>query len=428
MRQTYLPLIRFMLPLALTTVVQQLGQQILNGGMARMPQATETLAAFGLGWGIVTFVSSPLWPMQSVGLVLVNGRLTYRTLIRFLVLASLLLSFVIGLLTFGPLSHVVIEQLHQLEPALGNRVREIMFWLIPYPLLYGPLNFYAGTLLRAKRPEITSYGTLTGIGLSITAVFFLLNADFVQQKPIWLPLLIIYIALIPELIIVGLGYWRFVRPHMASDDVPTTFRYAFRYMWPFAFVMLIQNFSRPMINLFIAREPNGADTLAVLTVVYALGYIPYSWLNDLRSVWPAFRERPLPQIGRFAAACGLFSFAIMIVLYWTPLRVRIVADWIGLEADLLPLTLAPLVIFSFFPLVVAARGYFYGIALATHRTAVMTPSAPARFITTFIFLILLPFVGIAGAARAVLALLSGFFAETLVVWWGLQAVEEVPSF
>ena len=45
---TYAQLTRFILPLVLTALVQELSGQFLNGGMARMPRATETLAAFGL--------------------------------------------------------------------------------------------------------------------------------------------------------------------------------------------------------------------------------------------------------------------------------------------------------------------------------------------------------------------------------------------
>ena len=63
----YQDFIRFMLPLALTTVVYSVGGPILNGGMARLPQATQTLAAFTLAWGIVDFLSSPLSQVRQLG-------------------------------------------------------------------------------------------------------------------------------------------------------------------------------------------------------------------------------------------------------------------------------------------------------------------------------------------------------------------------
>jgi hypothetical protein len=51
----YLRLFRFLLPLAITTIVLEFGTQMLNAGMARMPNATETLAGFGARWGLSFF-------------------------------------------------------------------------------------------------------------------------------------------------------------------------------------------------------------------------------------------------------------------------------------------------------------------------------------------------------------------------------------
>ena len=71
----YLQFARFLLPLLLTMVAVEFGEQVLNGGMARVPQATDTLASYGLAWGLVTFLSSPLLQSRQLGLVLVDSRL-----------------------------------------------------------------------------------------------------------------------------------------------------------------------------------------------------------------------------------------------------------------------------------------------------------------------------------------------------------------
>ena len=69
---TYAQLTRFMLPLMLTALVQELSGQFLNGGMARMPRATETLAAFGLAYGIASLLSGILTQARQLSLVLVE--------------------------------------------------------------------------------------------------------------------------------------------------------------------------------------------------------------------------------------------------------------------------------------------------------------------------------------------------------------------
>ena len=70
----YLRLFRFLLPLAITTIVLEFGTQMLNAGMARMPHATETLAGFGVALGIILFLTSPLGQSRELGLVMGDGR------------------------------------------------------------------------------------------------------------------------------------------------------------------------------------------------------------------------------------------------------------------------------------------------------------------------------------------------------------------
>jgi hypothetical protein len=61
-----------MLPLVLMVLVQEFGEQVLNGGMARMPRATETLAGYGLAWGLTALLSGALTQTRQLGLVLVT--------------------------------------------------------------------------------------------------------------------------------------------------------------------------------------------------------------------------------------------------------------------------------------------------------------------------------------------------------------------
>jgi hypothetical protein len=150
--------------------------------------------------------------------------------------------------------------------------------------------------------------------------------------------------------------------------------------------------------------------------------LPYGWLNEIRSLPPTFKgERDsLIHVRRFAVSCGLLSFGVMVVLFWTPLRDYILGTLIGVEPGLVARCGAPLFIFSFFPLTVMVRAYFHGVALLRHCTEAIAPSAPVRIGAIVVALVVLPALGIHGAARGVAALLSGFAFETLAVWWGVR--------
>ena len=420
----YLQLLRFLLPLVITLVLFDLTAPFLNGGMARVPRATETLAAYGLAWGWTGFLTSFLSQMRQVGLALGDSHRARRKIQGFVLVCGVLLAGVLALLALSPAGVWVADELHGVPEELGLVVRQALFWLIPIPALEGLNRLYSGLLLRARRTEVLSGATAASIGASIIAVFVLLKAPFIQEHPIRLPILVTYVRVLVDLGIVRWGYGRYVSPTLPErTGEELSIGYVLRFFWPLALVMGIQGLSRPAINLFVSRGPDGAEALAVLAVVYGLAHVPYGWVNELRSLPVAFRGEVdnLRQIRLFSGGCGLFSFGVMVALFWTPLRGYILETLIGLEAGLAGLCRTPLILFSFFPLTVMVRAYLHGVALLQHRTRALAPSGPSRIGIICVVLMVLP-TALPGATRGVAALLSGFALETLVVWWGVRGV------
>jgi hypothetical protein len=102
------------------------------------------------------------------------------------------------------------------------------------------------------------------------------------------------------------------------------------------------------------------------------------------------------------------------------LRDVILADWIGVPAELIPLATLPLHLFTGFSVAVSVRAYYHGIGIVERRTSALAPSAPARLAAIVLTLILLRWFGVDGATMGVAALLAGFGVEALVVWWGVR--------
>ena len=428
----YLQLTRFLLPLVLAMIAPELGRQVLNGGMARMPQAIETLASYGLAWGLVMFMVSTLAQTKQLGLVLVDSEASLRMVRRCILVFGAILAGALIVLALTPVGIWVIEDLHAVKPPVSVLVREALFWLIPIPILDGLLRFSSGLLIRIRRTEVVSYATLTGIGASILAVFGFLPFEFVQEKPILLPLIVTYAGVLSELSILLLGYRRYrwqlldeVRKAPVVRRDPLTVAYVLRFFWPLALVMAVQGGSRPLVNLFVSRGPDGTEALAVLTIVYTLAHIPYGWVNEIRNLPAAFQNRAgsLTYIRRFAAGCGLVSFGTMALLFWTPVRVFLLETLIGVKPGLAALCTIPLILFTFFPLTVMIRAYLHGIGLLEHRTRALAPSGPSRILAIVVMLFILP-AEVHGATRGVAALLSGFVLEATVVWWALRRRKE----
>lgn len=426
----YLLLLRFILPLVITELIYEFGLQVLNGGIARMPQATETLAAYGLAWGLTSFLSATVSQTRQMSMVLVKNRANYRTALQCVIGFGGIHTLLLTSLAFTPAGLWVVDDLHGVNETLGMVVREALSYLLPIPLLIGVTRFYSGLLLRVRRTDVVSYAMTASISVSILSVFFLVSSDIVQAKPILLPLFVTYAGALTECTVILIGYRRFARQTLKiadglndpSDGPPLTRAYVLRFYWPLAATIGIQGISRPIINLFIARGADGTESLAVLTVVYALAHLPYGWLNELKNLPSTFQHQD-PKghaIRRFSAVCGLLSFTMMALMFWTPVRTYLLETLIGVDHAFALLCHTPLVIFSFFPLAVMIRAYLHGLALRDHRTSAIAPSGPARVLAIATMLNVLTLFDMHGASRGVAALLSGFVAETCVVWWAMH--------
>ena len=427
----YLRFSRFLFPLILTILIFEFGAQIINAGMARMPDATRVLAAFGLAWGLVSALSSPLAQIRYAGLVLVEDKRDFWRGLRFVGALALLMMAVQWLLGGTPLSRYLLEGLHGIDSETAHLVRIVMVWLLPMPLLRGIIQLAIGLLTRGKRTGNVSVATALSVVAGFTTVVALLQVETIRAQPIWLPILTLYASMLTEFGVVLWFLRRFYGGGLPDqlDRPPISYRAIFRFTWPLALMNFMQEFSRPLINLYVVRGAHGAEAMAVLTVAYTLGQWPYRWLNETRALLPAFYSevRSYRPFLRYTYWCGLVSFVIFFLLFWTPLRTALLEQVIGLSPLLAELSRAPLQIYLFFPFAVTNRAYLQSIAFFERRTQVMAVTAPMRIIAILVALLLLPQFGVQGAARGVAALLAGFSAETVTIWWLLLGKEQLGA-
>lgn len=417
----YLRFTRFLLPLVLTILIFEFGAQSINAGMARMPDAIRVLAAFGLAWGLVTALSSPLAQIRYAGLVLVEDKRDFWRVLNYVGVLALLMVAVQWLLGATFLSRYLLEGLHGIDLQTSDRVRVMMIWLLPMPILRGMTQLSTGVLTRGKRTGSISIATALSVAAGLVTVVILLQIDAIRTRPIWLPILVLYAATLTEFITIVCYLFRFFGKGLPDelDRPPITFTAFFRFTWPLALMNFMQESSRPLINLFVVRGAHGAEAMAALTVAYTLGQWTYRWLNELRALVPPFHAelrsyRPFLLYGYW---CGFVAFTICLLLFWTPLRTVLLVQVIGLTPALAELSRVPLQIYTVFPIVVVHRAHFHSIAFMERDTLPMAVGAPMRTGAILVALLTLPLVGVQGAALGVAALLAGFTSETATLWW-----------
>ena len=422
---------RFLLPLILTILIFEFGAQSINAGMARMPDAIRMLAAFGLAWGLVTALSSPLAQIRYAGLVLVEDKRDFWRGLYYVGALALLMVAVQWLLGGTPLSRHLLEGLHSINSETGDLVRVMMIWMLPMPLLRGITQLGAGVLTRGKHTGKISVATALSVAAGFATVVALLQVEAIRAHPIWLPILVLYASTLTECVAIVCFLWRFFGDGLpdALDRPPITYRAFLRFTWPLALMNFMQESSRPLINLFVVRGAHGAEAMAALTVAYTLGQWTYRWLNELRALMPPFYSelQSYRPFLRYAYWCGLVASAICILFFWTPLRTVLLEQVIGLTPALAELSRVPLQIYTFFPFVVVHRAHFHSIAFMERHTLPMAVGAPMRTGAILVALLILPLFGVQGATLGVAALLSGFTSETVTIWWLILGREQLRT-
>ncbi len=172
---SYRELLRFYVPLALTSLITLTAQPLLSTGLARGPEPLISLAV----WPVV---SSFLFLGMSIGLsfqeavvALLQDRASYRELHRFTGRLALGLSGLFLLAAATPFAHWWYAEVYGLAPDLvGFAIRPTLI-LVAVPGLSVLISWQRGILIHFKRTQAITQSVVTSVLLLFLAMFGLMT-------------------------------------------------------------------------------------------------------------------------------------------------------------------------------------------------------------------------------------------------------------
>uniref|UniRef100_UPI00358F4145 mineralization regulator ANKH isoform X2 n=1 Tax=Myxine glutinosa TaxID=7769 RepID=UPI00358F4145 len=333
------------------------------------------------------------------------------------------------------LGYYIINRLHHVDGNVAKRTRLAFLYLAGYPLIDAVCWIHVGILLKHKYSLVVGCASVTDVGAQVLFVAILLQSRLQCVAPLLIPVLALYLGGLCRLVILVIAYYhkvhRLLPLEPSSEMGEATVGRMLSFWWPLALALATQRISRPVVNLFVSRDLAGSTeaikAVAILTVTYPVGHMPYGWMNELRALYPAFHQSnkvstsdniyiPTMTISKFCLSCMLASFCLCIVLWWTPgFGEKIVILVFGVEPSFAKLCIAPLHIFAFFPIPVALRAMLTGWLMSLKQTSMLAPSSVVRIIVLIISLNVMPYVGVHGASLGISSLLTGFLSEIFMV-------------
>jgi hypothetical protein len=161
-------ILRYGLPLAYSSGLQQTVPLLINAIISRLPDGTLALAAFGVIRGFLFLLAGPMRNLQQAYLTLVTEAADNTVLVRFLIRVSAGMALVMLLIAW-PLNAPVLGAIMGLDDVMRHYIAWPLTACALFPLLYGAANllrgWFSGVHLTTRLGRSTFYKAILMVAL-----------------------------------------------------------------------------------------------------------------------------------------------------------------------------------------------------------------------------------------------------------------------
>jgi O-antigen/teichoic acid export membrane protein len=409
----------FFLPLIISTELHQLSHSLVHAFLARLGDATITLAAFSIAFAFNTTFSGIISVEVQAAMSYITDKRSFWRVARFYFAIALVPFIVIEAVALTPLGDWLFGVMMGASPEatrLAKLASAVMgLWVFPNQVR----NMATALCMMHRRTLPISYATVIRI---------VAQALMLMVLPFWMEGAVAGAASLVGCMTVEAIFMYWVsRAYYA--DLPATggeqasSRQMWTFSWPLMITQITENGVSFVINFFLGRLANPDLALAAFGVVNALKSLVASPLRNMAQTAQALvhSRQDMHVIVRFAHRVTLVYVVLVGCMFYTPMRDVILGGIMGLPATLSSYATPGV---QMVLLVVVAWGYaslFRGILAAMRRTGAIAGSAVVRLlVVTAVGSVTLIAPNLNGAAVGVAAVGAAFLTEALIL--GLRLV------
>ena len=381
--------------------------------MARLPDATVNLAAFGVAFAFAIIIESPVIMLMSASTALVEDGPSYRALRRFSYGLAILITG-IQLVVLIPSVFAGISQLLALPPDVTRLTHGSLLLLLPWPAAIAYRRFRQGLLITHNLTHWVAYGTVIRLVSMSTTAF--LAFWFSALPGAHIGALALSVAVVVEAVTSRVMTRQIVpqllkRPRQADRMKTLTLPALIRFYVPLALTSFIALTVQPIVTFFMGQARFTLESLAVLPVIHGLTFV-------FRSIGLSYLEVAIALLGRqrehfqklrnFAYGLAVISAVGLSAIAFTPLSIVWFHDISGLTMSLTTFATLPIQILACFPVMSVALHFMRAILVHARQTQTITWATVAELIAVTVVLTLtINRLDMVGAVAASVALLVG---------------------
>jgi hypothetical protein len=403
----------FWMPLMATWLMMSIEGPFLAAVIARLADAKENLAAYGVAFSFALMVEAPIIMMMSASTALVSDRTSYRRLRNFTWMLNGGITAVMLVVIFPPVFSFLARDLTGLPDHVAELTHLATALLLPWPAAIGFRRFAQGLLIRGNQTRRVAYGTVIRLGtMTATALAAALWTDLPGAA---VGALALSVGVTVESLASRAMAHGAIRRLVAGGDDPATEAMAYggilRFYYPLAMTSILALGVHPMITFFLGQSRLPLESLAVMPVVNSLVFL-------FRSFGLSYQEVAIARFGKhmehfapvrnFAVGLGAAAMTGLALIVFTPLSDVWFSDLSGLSDTLAGIALLPAQIMVLIPATSVLLSFQRSVLVATRRTSPVTLGTALE--VGFIIVTLAVAIGVfdaVGAVAAAIALVTG---------------------
>ncbi len=408
---TYSKILKFWLPLLATWLMMSAENPFLTALIARMPAPAYNLAAYGVAFSIALIVESPVIMMLSASVALVEDKISFLKLKKFVYTVNVILVLLMVLIIVDPIYEFIFIKLIRLPIRVAHLTHIAVALLIPWAPSIGYRRFYQGVLIKHNKTRLVAYGTIIRLSAMLLAAFSLYN--FTEFHGVIIGAASLSIGVITEAVTTRLMSLKIVKTIISSDGGKAI---SYDEIWKFYYPLVLTSFIslgiHPIVTFFLGQSRMALESLAILPVLNSLVFIFRAFGLSFQEVGVALLKNKddFNSLKNFAAYIAVGVVTGLGLISFTPLSDIWLMKVSGLSVELADFAKLPLMLYTIFPATTVLINFQRALLVSKRNTKPITYATIIEVIGIIGVLTLgIKFLNLVGVIAAVLAYTFGRF-------------------